>query len=119
MLINFILFYILSYIISYKYLLTYIIFANALNSYNNNLSKVLFYICMPYNIALLGITFLKLRLNKYKLCKKIFKIERKSIKYYYFIKKRVKYYFRRKKMNSRINSISKKLSNKVTKLSTK
>ena len=101
--------YILTYLISIKYLLTYFFLVKISHILNYN-SNVIFYFTLPYNFFIILITFIKLKLGKYRFFKKFFKKERRVKKNLLNLKKNIRLYFRRKKMNERIKSVTKRIT---------
>ena len=112
MLLNLILFYILSCIISYRYILLYILSVNILNKYLNSVTSIIFYYCLPYNFFILFLTCIRLKLGKYKYYRKYSRFKRKIKDQYWKLRKKFRRYNKRKKMNQRINNISKQITNK-------
>ena len=112
MLLNLILFYLLSCIISYKLILFYVLLVNILNKYINSVNSVIFYFCLPYNLFILCLTCIRLKLGKYKYYRKYARFKRKIKNYYWKLRKRYRRYRKRKKMNQRIRNISKQITKK-------
>jgi hypothetical protein len=112
MLLNLILFYLLSYIISYKIIFFYVLLVNILNKYVNSVTSIVFYICLPYNMTILFLTCIRLKLGRYKYYKKYAKFKRKIKNYYWSLRKRYRKYKKRVNMNNRIKNISKKITEK-------
>ena len=115
MLLNLIFIYILSFLINLYYLIPYIFLLHHLNRYCTHVKSFLFYICLPYNLSIIFITCLKMKLSRVKSFKKYFRFERRVKTYLWNLRVKYKKYMRRRKMNRRIKRISNKIRKKHNK----
>ena len=109
MLLNLIFIYLLSFFINLYYLIPYIFLLHYLNRYCTSVKSFLFYFCLPYNLSIIFLTCLKMKLSKNKYIKKYFRLEKKIKSYVYNLRSRYKKYMRRRRMNARIRRLSAKL----------
>jgi hypothetical protein len=109
MLLNLIFIYILSFLINLYYLIPYIFLLHYLNRYCTSVKSFLFYFCLPYNLSIIFLTCLKMKLSRIRLIKKYFRFERRVKTYIWNLRIRYKKYMRRRKMNVRIRRLLAKI----------
>ena len=112
MLLNLIFIYLLSFFIDLYYLIPYIFLLQYLNRYCTSVKSLLFYFCLPYNISIIFLTCLKIKLSKNRNIKKYFRFENKIKSYLYNLRIRYRKYMKRRRMNIRIKKLSAKLKKK-------